>query len=119
MSNVEDCDFCDRTNFGQRVIRTGDLFTSFVFRPWFRSGHCLVIPNEHREEIADMNSDEMSSILAEVGRLCLKLNEGYGTGMTQKYQPLQTENGIKINHLHLGQVGEDIHFFVSSQKYSR
>jgi len=28
------------------------------------------------------------------------LDEGFGTGVMQKYQPLQPENGVKVNHLH-------------------
>jgi diadenosine tetraphosphate (Ap4A) HIT family hydrolase len=36
----------------------------------------------------------------EVGRLEQELDMGYGTGVMQKYQPLQLENGVKMNHLH-------------------
>ena len=38
--------------------------------------------------------------MGELGRLSLKLDKGSGTGIMQKYQPLQAENGIKVNHLH-------------------
>jgi diadenosine tetraphosphate (Ap4A) HIT family hydrolase len=38
--------------------------------------------------------------MQELGRLLVLLDEGFGTGIMQKYQPLQTENGIKVNHLH-------------------
>ncbi len=38
--------------------------------------------------------------MAELGRLSLKLDNGFGAGMMQKFQPTQGENGIKVNHLH-------------------
>lgn len=38
--------------------------------------------------------------MTELGRLSNLLDEGFGTGIMQKYQPLQAENGIKVNHLH-------------------
>jgi len=38
--------------------------------------------------------------MAELGRLSAKLDNGFGTGIMQKYQPLQAENGIKVSHLH-------------------
>lgn len=75
--------------------------TSFVSRPWFRNGHCLVIPNRHIVTLAELEDTESAAILAEVGRLAVALDKGYGTGMMQKYQPLQDENGIKVNHLHV------------------
>lgn len=47
-----------------------------------------------------MNPDEMVAVFTEIGRLSLKLNLGFGKGLLQKDQPLQLENGIKMNHLH-------------------
>ncbi len=38
--------------------------------------------------------------MLELGRLSKLLDEGYGTGIMQKYMPLQVENGVKMNHLH-------------------
>jgi diadenosine tetraphosphate (Ap4A) HIT family hydrolase len=100
MVNVKDCAFCDRPNLEWRTIRSEELFTSFVSRPWFRKGHCLVIPNRHVVNPAELSPEESVAIMGELGRLSLKLDKGFGTGMMQKYQPLQAENGIKVNHLH-------------------
>lgn len=39
--------------------------------------------------------------MSELGRLSMALDEGYGSGIMQKYQPTQGENGIKMSHLHM------------------
>lgn len=38
--------------------------------------------------------------MTELGRLGNLLDIGFGTGIMQKFMPLQGENGIKMNHLH-------------------
>jgi diadenosine tetraphosphate (Ap4A) HIT family hydrolase len=100
MANIEDCAFCDRPTLEWRTIRSEELFTSFVSRPWFREGQSLVIPNRHLVNTSELSPEEGAAIMGELGRLSLKLDEGFGSGIMQKYQPLQAENGIKVNHLH-------------------
>lgn len=100
MINTESCVFCDKQSLEWRTIRTEELFTSFVSRPWFRQGHSLVIPNRHVINPAELSPQESAAIMGEIGRLLVKLDKGFGTGMMQKHQPLQAENGIKVNHLH-------------------
>lgn len=100
MENSKDCAFCDRSSLAWRTIRSGELFTSFVSRPWFRRGQCLVIPNRHVVNPGELSLEEGAAVMAELSRPSLKLDEGFGTGIMQKYQPLQVENGIKVNHLH-------------------
>lgn len=100
MAKIEDCVFCDRPSLGWRTIRSEELFTSFVSRPWFRSGQCLVVPNRHLVNPSELSPEGGTANMGELGRLSLKLDKGSGTGIMQKYQPLQAENGIKVNHLH-------------------
>jgi diadenosine tetraphosphate (Ap4A) HIT family hydrolase len=100
MANIEDCAFCDRPTLEWRTIRSEELFTSFVSRPWFREGQSLVIPNRHLVNTSELSPEEGAAIMGELGRLSLKLDEGFGSGIMQKYQPLQAENGIKVTHLH-------------------
>lgn len=100
MANIEDCVFCDRRSLEWRTIRSEDLFTSFVSRPWFRKGHSLVVPNIHRETLAELTPEEGAAIMGELGRLSLALDEGFGSGIMQKHQPLQAENGLKVDHVH-------------------
>ncbi len=78
----------------------GEVCTSFVSYPWFREGHCLVVPNRHITTLAEIDEKEAAAIFAELGRLAALLDKGYGSGMMQKDQPLQPENGIKMDHLH-------------------
>lgn len=96
----ESCDFCKPEDLGWRTIRSDELFISFVSRPWFRPGQCLVVPRRHIASVAELSKAEAGDMMIELGRLSLALDEGYGSGIMQKYQPLQTENGIKMNHLH-------------------
>jgi diadenosine tetraphosphate (Ap4A) HIT family hydrolase len=92
--------FCDRQSLEWRTIRSNQHFVSLVSKPWFRRGHCLVIPARHITSPAELNAEEAVAIMVELGRLSALLDEGYGTGIMQKFQPLQSENGIKVNHLH-------------------
>lgn len=100
MTNPENCAFCDTSNLEWRLISEEELLVSFVSRPWFRPGHCLVVPKRHITTPAELESGEAATIMKELGRLATKLDEGYGSGIMQKYQPLQAENGVKVSHLH-------------------
>jgi histidine triad (HIT) family protein len=97
--NTDDCRFCAR-EFEARILFECEYVVSFVSRPWFRQYHCLVIPKRHVVTATELTEVEGSEIMKEIGRLSAALNTGHGTGVMQKYQPLQTENGIKVNHLH-------------------
>jgi diadenosine tetraphosphate (Ap4A) HIT family hydrolase len=59
-----------------------------------------VIPKRHITTLAELTAEEGAAIMTELGRLSHALDAGYGTGVMQKYQPLQAENGIKVSHLH-------------------
>lgn len=58
------------------------------------------MPNRHIVSAGELSPEEGAAIMGELGRLSLKLDDGFGTGIMQKYQPLQAENGIKVSHLH-------------------
>lgn len=94
------CVFCDPSNLEGKIVRHEPHFISFVSTPWFRAGHSLVIPTRHVTTIAELDPDESAAIMIEIGRISAALDDGFGTGIMQKYQPLQAENGIKVNHLH-------------------
>jgi len=99
-STPENCAFCDPARQEPRIIRCEPLFMSFVSRPWFREGHCLVIPRRHTETLQELRPEESAAIMGELGRLASLLDNGLGYGTMHKYQPLQAENGIKMNHWH-------------------
>lgn len=100
MTNTTFCAFCNHDTLNSRKIRTNKLSYSFVSSPWFREGHCLVVPNRHITNPSELTPSEASEILLELGRLSSLLDEGYGTGIMQKYQPLQRQNEVKQDHLH-------------------
>jgi diadenosine tetraphosphate (Ap4A) HIT family hydrolase len=100
MSVETTCAFCDAASLEWRTIRSGELFLSFVSTPWFRPGQCLVIPNRHVAAPHELTREEGAEIMQELGRLGLALDNGFGTGIMEKFMPQQAENGIKMNHLH-------------------
>lgn len=100
MSIKTNCAFCDIISLEWRIIRSGKLFLSLVPRHWFRKGQCLVLPKRHIEAPHELNREEGAEIMQELGRLGFAIDTGYGTGIMQKFMPQQTENGIKMNHLH-------------------
>ena len=101
MTSPESCAFCNPEILERRIIRLGETCLSIVSLPRFREGHVLVIPRRHVVRLSDLTSDEGAEMMLEAGRLGEQLDMGYGTGMMQKYQPTQTENGVKMDHLHL------------------
>jgi len=108
------CAFCKQNRLKQRIIRINKFSYSFVSNPWFRTGHCLVVPIRHLTQPSELNKEEASEIMLELARLSSLLDEGYGTGIMQKYQPLQQENEIKQNHLHFHvfpRLKEELHLF--------
>lgn len=100
MASIPECAFCDVNTLSWRTIRINELFLSVVSVPNFRDGHCLVIPRAHVTKPQELNREQGSEIMQELGRLSVALDEGFGSGIMQKYQPLQPENGTKMNHLH-------------------
>lgn len=100
MGKLSDCAWCNEEDLEWRTIRKSSFSRSFVSKPWFRGGQCLVIPLRHISSIHELNPEEAADIMAELGRLGKSLDEGFGTGVMQKFAPLQGENGIKMSHLH-------------------
>lgn len=97
---AEMCDFCDPDELDWRTIRQDEHMRSIVSNPNFREGQSLVIPNRHIFRVDELEDSESTSIIRELGRLGVLLDHGYGSGIMQKYQPLQAENGIIVSHLH-------------------
>lgn len=100
MNTSPDCAWCDEKDLQWRTIRTTKLSRSFVSTPWFRDGQCLVVPIRHITSVHELTAEESADIMMELGRLGQLLDNGFGTGIMQKFMPLQGQNGIKMNHLH-------------------
>lgn len=100
MSSVNECAFCTPEQLDWRTITSDSFMRSFVSNPQFRPEQCLVIPNRHITEVGQLMQAEGAAIMHELGRLSTLLDRGFGTGIMQKFQPLQPDNGIKVSHLH-------------------
>lgn len=95
------CNFCHPENLGDRVFHRTEDFTSFVSEPRFRRNHLLVVPADHYESLNQIPERVLGRIMGEAAILGSLVDYGYGTITIQKFQPLQAENGIKMNHLHV------------------
>jgi diadenosine tetraphosphate (Ap4A) HIT family hydrolase len=100
MTEIANCDWCNNLDLEWRIIRSNELWLSFVSKPWFRDGHCLVIPRRHISAVNELSVEESAGIMGELGRLSKLLDKGFGSGLMQKYMPKQSQNGVKMNHLH-------------------
>jgi diadenosine tetraphosphate (Ap4A) HIT family hydrolase len=104
--SVEKCVFCDTDNLEWRIIRSEELCYSVVSVPQFRPGHVLVVPRKgpddarHATTRAEVGYHQGAQMYREVGRLQLLLDQGYGHGTMQKFQPTQRDNHVKQSHLH-------------------
>lgn len=106
MSYQEKCNvFCDPSKLKERIIWDEDEdILSFVSDPWFRPDHCLVIPRQHANELYEVNDKVLTKMFAEaaiLGHVVSELNGGYGSVITQKFQPRREEGRIKQNHVHV------------------
>lgn len=103
MAKEENCTFCDTDKVGEnRIIYNEDPdYYSFISTPWFRPDHCLVVPRVHAIEMYDIPDSVLGKMLGEAALLGHAMDEGYGTVITQKFQPMATEGKIKQNHVHV------------------
>lgn len=102
----DNCTFCyPDESLEARIINRTDHFITFVSQPRFRENHVLITPSIHIEKMADLATPErrlmLGNIMAEIALMADMIDEGRGTIIVQKFQPLQEENGIKMNHLHI------------------
>lgn len=101
-SKKENCVFCHPDDdLTSRIINQTKDFTSFLSQPRFRRNHVLVVPSVHYERLSEAPNRTLGEMMGEVALLANCIDEGYGVVTAQKFQPLQPENGIKMNHLHI------------------
>jgi diadenosine tetraphosphate (Ap4A) HIT family hydrolase len=102
----DSCTFCHPDDdLESRVINRTEDFTTYVSKPRFRYNHVIIAPSVHVEKMSELASKERQHILgnmtAEIALMADIIDGGRGTIIVQKFQPLQAENGIKVNHLHV------------------
>ena len=96
------CNFCHPDEMLQnRIFNQTDDFYSFASEPRFRRNHLLVVPADHYESMDQIPERVLGKIMGEAAILASLVDYGNGTMIIQKFQPLQKENGIKMNHLHV------------------
>ena len=97
----EKCAFCQPSEkLNDSIVNRGEGFISFFSNPRFRRNHLLVVPEYHYEAPHEMDARLLGRIAYEAASIANVIDFGYGTVITQKTQPLQAENGIKMDHVH-------------------
>lgn len=103
MSSPEQCRFC-HIEPPERIIRSGELFTSLLSNPKLRKGHVLVVPTRHVENPIELLPNEVTAIFGEIQRVQNRLlgTIAVGCDTWQKYQPFIPEgsNSHKMDHVH-------------------
>lgn len=97
----DNCVFCDHEGLKPVTVNRTASFLSIVSNPRFRPNHLLVIPTEHVEQMIELPRVVLGRMMAEAAILASRVDDGYGTVITQKFQPRLNENGVKVNHLHI------------------
>ncbi len=96
-----DCTFCQPDeSLEKRIVNRGKGFISFFSNPRFRRDHLLVAPEYHHTNAQKMGTQLLGRIVYEAESIANVIDHGYGSVVTQKSQPLQKENGIKMDHVH-------------------
>lgn len=106
------CPFCrvGRGDFGEGVwaepehvvIRTNHV-TAFVASHWWPNnpGHCLVIPNEHFENIYELPSGVAEHIHSAAREIAIAMKVGYGCDGTSTRQHNEPAGYQEVWHYHL------------------
>lgn len=66
-------------------------------------GHLLVIPKRHVEKISELNEEERKELFDTVIEFQEKIISKIAKGcdINQHYRPFQTQDKLKVNHLHI------------------
>jgi diadenosine tetraphosphate (Ap4A) HIT family hydrolase len=102
MSSTANCPFCS-IEPRERVIRSGELFVSFLSGPKLTRGHVLVVPTRHVEAPFELAAEETTAIFGEIRRLQRLIIKHLAPGVDtwQKYQPFVPEgSNNKVDHVH-------------------
>jgi len=102
MSDNE-CPFCELDAQTKRIIRKGDLATSFLSNPRLMKGHVLVVPNRHMDNPTELTDEETIAVFKEVKRIQAKLLSGFAAGVDQWQKTrlnVSDRTNFKVGHVH-------------------
>lgn len=94
------CPFCNPTIIQKQSIYQNDLvFVLYNIRP-ANKGQCLVVPKRHVENIRELDTEELSSLMMTMQRVSTKLNHyikpnGFNYGFNEG-----SYAGQIVNHFH-------------------
>ncbi|MGH9194551.1 MAG: NUDIX domain-containing protein [Acidimicrobiia bacterium] len=123
------CPFCligrrEFTNDGltqeEHIVFRTSAITAFVSPHWWPNnpGHCLVIPNQHYENIYEMPSGVSEHIHAAAREIALAMKAGYGcdgTSTRQHNEPAGYQD-VWHYHLHVFPRWKDDHLYLLSNE---
>jgi histidine triad (HIT) family protein len=105
-----ECPFCrllrgvetDHNRFDDIVWRD-ELTTAFISPRWWpkNHGHVLVIPNDHVENLYEIDDDLLAAVSATAKRAAIALKTAYGCQGTSMRQHNEPAGNQDVWHLHL------------------
>jgi len=96
-----DCLFCQivaGTHTAAIVFQDGQLLAFLDHRPLF-PGHCLLIPREHREVLADVPAEEISPLFIAAQRLSRAMESALGA--EGSFVAINNRVSQSVPHLHV------------------
>lgn len=105
MSKQESCAFCHPSqDLIDRTVHETDEYRLFVSAPRVKGHryHLLATPTaDHYTELHEVPPVTLGRMIGELALISSWIHGGRGYVLGQKHQPLQTENGVKMNHVHM------------------
>jgi histidine triad (HIT) family protein len=97
------CPFCDYLDGVERCafVSQNHRTSSFVNRAQFERGALLVVPNEHRETILELEPDLLGAIYREAQRLAGAMVKAFGAIGVNVFQNNGVRAGQSVAHFHV------------------
>ncbi len=97
------CPFCEYLD-GSRpcaFVFRGDTVSTFLNRTQYERGALLVVPNEHRETILDLDSDLLARVYSEAQRVAGGVVAAFGAVGVNIFHNSGVRAGQTISHFHV------------------
>lgn len=97
------CPFCEYIRGVEpcAFISRKDKVSSFMNRAQFERGALLIVPNEHRETILDLEPDLVGGIYSEAQRIAGGMVKAFGAVGVNIFHNSGVRAGQRVSHLHV------------------
>ncbi|KPJ55118.1 hypothetical protein AMJ47_01170 [Parcubacteria bacterium DG_72] len=98
-----ECAFCEIDKEKTRIIKQAKHCYVCFSNPRLMPAHLLVISKRHVEKLSELNKEEREELINLVIEFQEKIlnNIAKGCDIKQNYRSFQTQDGLKLDHLHI------------------